>query len=196
MDHNVKNDVAFGADVVASRAVKMKTTFTNKYLVECYDRSGKLKWVENVFNLVTSEGLDDLLDKYFKGSTYTAGFFVGLVDNENFNQLAATDDAAGITTGVPSSATNLWKEHTAYTEGTREALTLGSVSGASVDNSASKASFSINATDTLYGAFVITNSTKGGTTGVLYGVAAFSSTRNVESGDTVNVTVTLTAATA
>jgi hypothetical protein len=66
-----------------------------------------------------------------------------------------------------------------------------------VDNSASKAQFSINATATIGGAFIVTNSTKGGTTGILYGGGAFTEgNRSVVNGDTLNVTVTLTAAAA
>jgi hypothetical protein len=89
-----------------------------------------------------------------------------------------------------------WTEDQNYSEATREVLTLGTVSGGSVDNSASKASFSINATATIGGAFLTTVSTKGGTTGTLYGGAAFAANRSVVSGDTLNVTATLTAAAA
>ena len=67
---------------------------------------------------------------------------------------------------------------------------------ASVDNAAAKASFDINGSTTIFGAFVTTNSTKGGTSGTLYGAADFAASRAVISGDTLNVTVTLTAAAA
>lgn len=171
-------------DAANQLAVKLK----NRYQVECFDARGKLKWVEDIDNVVVNEGLDDLLDKYLKGSGYTAAFYVGLIDS-------APTPAAGHT-AAQIGGTNGWDEITAYSEGTREALTLGTVSSQSVDNSASKASFSINGTATVGGAFVITNSTKGGTTGVLYGAAAFSGDRSVVSGDTINVTVTATAASA
>jgi len=91
-----------------------------------------------------------------------------------------------------------WAEVVAYDEATREVLTLGSVATQSVDNSASKASYAINAdTTTVGGAFITTNSTKSGSTGTLYGVGAFTGgDKAVDDGDTLNVTVTLTAATA
>lgn len=162
----------------------------NTYRFECYDKDGNLKWVEEVPNLVVDEGLDETLDKFFKGSNYTASFFVGLVDNAGFTAFAAGDTAAQIDLG------NGWGESVAYSEATREALTLGAVSSQSVDNSASKASFSINATAVIKGAFVVTNSTKGGTGGLLYGEAAFAANRSVENGDTLNVQVTLTQASA
>lgn len=148
------------------------------YRFECVGADGQLKWVEEVENLVVNDGLNDLLSKYFKGSTYTAAFYVGL---KGAGTVAAADTLA-------SHAG--WTEITAYT-GNRKALTLGSVASQSVDNSASVASFAINGTATVAGGFVATAAT--GTSGVLYGAADFGTSRSVISGDTLNVTVTLTA---
>jgi len=55
----------------------------------------------------------------------------------------------------------------------------------------------MNATSTVAGAFVVSNNaTSSATTGTLYGVVDFGSSRGVISGDTLTVTVTLTAKTA
>jgi len=151
------------------------------YRVECFGSDGLLKWVEEVHNTVVNAGLNDLLTQYFKGSAYTAAFFVGLKDT---GTIAAAD-----TMGSHGG----WTEDSNYSNSTRPSLTLGSVSSQSVDNSASKAVFTISGSTTIFGAFVTTNSTKGGTTGTLYGAADFSSSRAVLSGDTLNVTVSLTA---
>jgi mevalonate kinase len=61
-----------------------------------------------------------------------------------------------------------------------------------ITNSASVAVFSINATTTIAGAFLSSDNTKSGTTGVLFSVANFASPgdRAVVSGDTLNVTYT------
>ena len=159
-------------------------TLENHYIVECIGPDGKLKWTDEFDNLVTNEGLNDNLDKYLKGSTYTAAFYVGLTDGTpTVNAADTMSSHAG------------WTEVTDYSESTREALVLGTVASQSVDNSASKASYSINATATVGGAFITTVSTKGGTTGVLYGVGAFTGgDKSVDNGDTLNVTVTCTAA--
>jgi len=89
---------------------------------------------------------------------------------------------------------------TKYSETVRQTLTLGSISGTTTstcDNSASKATFSMNATSTVAGAFVVSNNaTSSATAGTLYGVVNFGSERGVISGDTLTVTVTLTAKTA
>jgi hypothetical protein len=151
-----------------------------EYTVTCHDRYGRLKWREEIPNLVTNVGRDDVLDKYFKGSTYTAAWFVGLKGSGS----AAAGDTAASHAG--------WSEVTAYSESVRQTLTLGSVSGQSVSNSASKAVFSINGTATVAGAFIISNNTKGGTTGILYSAGDFAASRSVASGDTVRVTATLT----
>ena len=91
-----------------------------------------------------------------------------------------------------------WTEVTAYSEAVRQTLTLGAVASQSVDNSASKAAFSINAdATTIGGAFITTDNTKGGTTGTLAGAAAFTGgNKAADNGDTLNVTVTLTQASA
>lgn len=150
----------------------------------------ELIWAEEVRNLVTTQGLNDVLTKYFKGSSYTAAWFMGLVNNASFSAFAAGDTAAQI------GGSNAWIEATAYSESVRQTVTLGSASAGSIDNGASKATFSINGTVTIHGAFMASLSTKNGTTGVLYGEAALSSDRALLSGDTLTVQVTLTAASA
>ena len=156
---------------------------TTRYEIEAHDADGNLLWRDVVDNLVVTAGLNDSLDKHFKGSSYTAAWYVGLTGNTP--TIAAADTM---------SSHAGWTEVTAYSEGNRQTLTLGSVSGGSVDNSASKAVFTVNANGTgIGGAFVVSNNTKGGTTGVLYGGAAFSANRTLNSGDTLTITVTLTA---
>lgn len=154
-----------------------------KFEFECYGPDGKLKWRDGFRNTVLTAGKNDLLTNYFKGSAYTAAFFVGLVDNASFSAISAADTMA-------SHAG--WVEAVPYSNSTRPALTLGTPSAGSVDNSASKASYTINATATINGAFVATNSTKSGTSGVGYSAGSFGATRSVASGDTLNVQVTLT----
>lgn len=156
----------------------------NFFKVECFDKDGNLKWTEEFDNLVVNVGLDDSLDKHLKGSGYTAAWYVGLTDSSPSPAAADTMSSHGG-----------WTEADDYDETTRETLTLGTVSGQSVDNSASKASFTINATATIGGAFICSDSTKNGTTGILYGVGAFTGgNRSVVDDDVLNVTVTCTAA--
>lgn len=152
------------------------------YEIECVGADGQVKWRESFRNLVTTAGKNDLLTQYFKGSAYTAAWFVGLVDNASFSAIAAADTM---------SSHAGWVEAVPYSNATRPALTLGTAASGSIDNSASKASYTINATATINGAFTATNSTKSGTSGTLYSAGSFGSTRSVISGDTLNVQVTL-----
>lgn len=151
---------------------------------ECFDKDGNLKWRDYVpFNLVVNTGLDDILDKYFKGSAYTAAHYVGL-----------TDGTPTIAAGDTMASHAGWTEiHTQYSESTRPAYTPGTVSSQSVDNSASKASYTFTSSGTTGGAFLTTNSTKNGTTGTLVSAGAFTEgDKAVDNGDTATVTVTYT----
>lgn len=166
-------------EVVADKVLK------THYRAEAFDREGNLLWTDEFDNLVVDVGLDDSLDKHLKGSGYTAAWYVGITG----------------TTPSPASGDTMsghagWTEVTAYSEGVRQTLTLGTVSGKSVDNSASKATFSISSNSTVIGgAFVVSDSTKGGSTGILYGCGAFSAgDKTLDDGDTLQVTVTCTAA--
>lgn len=166
-------------------SIRELIALSDLFEVECFDKDGNLKWTDTIHNLVVNVGLDDVLDKYLKGSTYTATHYVGLTDG---TPTVAAGDTMASHTG--------WTEITNYIEGTREAFTPGTVSGQSVSNTASKAVFTINANaTTLGGCFLATNSTKGGTSGILYGGGAFTAgDKSLDDGDVLNVTVTATAA--
>lgn len=165
----------------------MRSGHGHRYQIECRDKRGHLKWVEYVENLVVNTGLDDILDKYYRGSAYTAAHYIGL--------LSGTPTVAAGDTMASHAG---WTEVAAYTEAARQSFTPGSVSGQSVDNSASKAAYSINADSTTVGGiFLTTDSTKSGTTGTLVGAGAFTGgNKAVDNGDTLNVTATATAAAA
>ena len=176
--------LAVTAQAIFRTHARLGLAIRHHYHIECFGPDGALKWEDHCDNLVMDVGLDEFLQRIWKSSAFTAADFIGL-----------TDDTPTIVAGDTAASHAGWVEAQGYTEGTREAYTLGAVSAQSVDNSASKASFSINATDTIGGAFAIDNSTKGGTTGILLGAAAFSGgDKAVANLDTLNVTVTSTAA--
>lgn len=160
----------------------LAATARTLYHVQCYDRDGRLCWEEHVPNLVTTVGLNKLLDATFKTGLAAPAWYVGLVNATGFTAFAVGD--------TMSSHTG-WSETVPYSDATRPAFTPGTIASGSVNNSAAKATFTINATATLHGAFMADNSTKSGTTGVLYGEAAFSTPRGVVSTNTLTITVTL-----
>lgn len=144
------------------------------YKVECYDKDGNLKWEDGFHNLVTTGGKTDIVDKYLKGSSYTAAWYLGLC--------GAGTKAAGDTLASHAG----WTEATPYA-GNRPAITWGTTSSGS--NTATAVSITINATATVAGAFV--SSVNTGTSGILYSAGDFAASRSVASGDTLNVTPTI-----
>src|SRR5262245_48638767 len=122
------------------------------WVVECHKPDGSLRWRSEVSNLVTTVGKNYVLDATFKTGVASPAWYVGLVDGTSTPTYDAAD-TAGSHVG--------WTENTGYSNGTRPALTLGSIAGGSVNNSASKASFTISANDTIAGGFLSTLSTKG-----------------------------------
>ena len=154
------------------------------FTVQCFDSEGNLKWTEENHNLVVNVGLKDMNEKYFTGSSYTAAWYIGL-----YGAAASNDPAAGDTMSSHAG----WTEITDYTEATRPAATFSTSTTADpsvISNSSSVAVFTINATTVVGGAFLTSNSTKGGTTGILFSASDFQSPgdRSVASGDVLNVT--------
>ena len=158
------------------------------FQVDAFDPEGNHKWTDYIYNTVVNEGLNDILEKYYKGSSYTAAHYVGLADS---SPTFGADDTLG-------ASGNSWSEVTAYDESTRPSFSPGTVASQSVDNSGSKASFSINSdSTTIGGAFLATDDTVGGTTGILVGGGAFSGgDKTLGSGDSLSVQVTANASSA
>lgn len=152
--------------------------------VQCLDKDNNLKWETTEHNLVVNEGLQDMNTQYFKGSTYSASFYLGLITGPGSGTTFAAADTL---------ASKAWTEYTDYA-GSRKAVTFGTATTADpsvIDNSGSPASFTISgAGGTVAGAFLCTVAS--GTSGVLFSESDFQAPgdRVVVSGDTLNVTYT------
>jgi hypothetical protein len=161
-----------------------------RFKMACYDKDGALKWEAEEDNLVVNVGLAYMAGSALTSVTQVTSWFIGL-----YGSGATNSPAAGDTMSSHAG----WTEVTAYSQATRVACTFATATTANpsvATNSASVAAFSINGTATVGGAFLVSNSTKGGTTGTLFSAADFSSPgdRAVTSGDTLNVTYTLSLA--
>ena len=144
-------------------------------------RAGEIIDVSSSHNLVVNEGLNHILNVVLHGATATPTWYVGLFEG-NYTPLAA-DTAATF----PTSAT----ECTAYSEATRQEYVEAAASGQSITNSAARATFTFNASKTIYGAFLTSVSTKGGTTGVLLAADRGAVAKAVVSADQLLVAYTL-----
>jgi hypothetical protein len=156
------------------------------FKVVCRDSEGQIKWTAETPNLVVNGGLQDMNTKYFTGTSYTATWYLGLYGASSTNNPAAGDTA---------SSHAGWTEVTSYSQATRPQCVFGTATTADpsvISNSASPATYSVTGTMTVGGAFLISNNTKSGTTGILFSAADFQSPgdRNVVNGDTLTVTYT------
>lgn len=186
----VKSQDVAASSLIAGGSAAESASAKGVYKVQCHDAQGNLKWEAEAPNLVVNVGLQDMNAKYFTGSAYTAAWYLGLYGSGSTNNPAASDTM---------SSHAGWTEVVAYSQATRPACTFGTPTTANpsvATNSASPATFSINGTTTVGGAFLTSNNTKSGTTGTLFSAADFSSPgdRSVVSGDTLSVTYTLSLA--
>lgn len=146
-------------------------------------RAGRLIDVWDEPNLVTNEGLNHLLNVYFNGTSAVTTWYLAPFEG-NYTPVAG-DTAATF----PASAT----ECTAYTQSTRVAYVSAAAASQNVTNSASPATFTFNATKTIYGASLNSVSTKSATTGTLFAAARFSASKAVVSSDQLLITYSFTA---
>ena len=178
---------AVTAGLVANRQGAESGGAGGVFTVECVGADGQVKWSESFHNLVVNQGLQDMNSQYFKGSGYTAAWYLGLVEGPGSGNTYAAGNTLASHTG--------WTEltpGTAYT-GNRKAVTFGTATTADpsvISNSASVASFPmlINGTS-VAGALLC--SVSSGTSGILFSVGNFTGgDKSVDNGDTLNVTYT------
>ena len=173
-----------------SSAVIRKADFVHNasaggvFTIVCRDKDGNLKWEDSSPNLVVNVGLQDMNAKYFVGSAYTAAWYLGLVTGPSSGTTFAAADTLASHAG--------WTEDTNYS-GNRKACTFGTATTADpsvITNSLNTASFTMNATTTIAGAFLCSVAT--GTSGVLFSASDFQSPgdRAVINGDVLLVTYT------
>lgn len=165
----------------------MKGFFTIKsktrYHVVAVDKEGRLKWEDDFHNIVTTVGMNKVVDACFKTGLASPAWYIGLVDGAG-QQVFSEGDTIGTHDG--------WTENEDYTELVRQDFIPGTVDTGTVDNTDSRAVFTISGDGSIAGCFLIDDDAKGATDGVLYGVGAFSGgTRPVEIGDTLRVTTTV-----
>ena len=166
--------------------IKSGARLKGVFKAECYDKHGKLKWVDEAQNILTDEGLNRILNVLLHGTIQTATWYCTLVETD-------TIPAAGMNYDVP-----VYTESVAYDELTRPAYVEAESVAKSTTNSASKAVFTINATKTMYGASLVSINTKGdhtaGANNVLLCYAKFAVSRAVLDDDVINLTYTITSA--
>lgn len=151
-------------------------------------RKGQLidQWQQG--NVNTNEGLDAFLDIMFHASTQITTWYMCTFENDYTPLVTNTYAVPGYT------------ECTAITEATRPAFDEAAASSKVLTNSANKATFTYNATKTIYGASLVGGGTDGNTKGntagggTLFASSKFDASKSVVSTDVLLATCTITLA--
>jgi len=163
---------------------------TGLFEIKCHDKDGNLKWEAQSKNLVVNVGLAYMAGTALTSVAQITTWYLGLYGAASSNNPAAADTM---------SSHAGWTEVVAYSNATRVAATFVTATTANpsvVTNSASPATFNINGTTTVGGAFLTSGSAKSGTAGTLFSAADFGSPgdRSVVNSDTLSVTYTFSLA--
>ena len=163
---------------------------TGLFEIKCHDKDGNLKWEAQSKNLVVNVGLAYMAGTALTSTTQITTWYLGLYGAAASNNPAAADTM---------SSHAGWTEVVAYSNATRVAATFVAATTANpsvVTNTASPATFNINGTTTVGGAFLTSGSAKSGTAGTLFSAADFGSPgdRSVVNSDTLSVTYTFSLA--
>lgn len=148
-------------------------------------REGDLLGVGRSHNLVVNEGLNHLLNVALNNATQTATWYVGLYKT-------AVAPAAGWTAAtIHSNATKADE----FDETTLPEYVEAASTAQSITNSAAKATFTMNATVTINGAYLKSNNVKlvTDTTGILFCASQFTVGRDLVDNDELLITYTINA---
>lgn len=170
-----------GAGLIVPRAdVQVGGIFD--YELRRAGKNGGREFWPGSHNLAVDEFLNHMLDVTLHGSTPVNPWYVGLFEG-NYTPVAG-DTAATF----PASAT----ECTAYDESTRQAYVEAAAAAKVTTNSANRATFTFNAAKTVFGAFLASLSTKGGTTGTLGPADKGAASKSVVDDDVLLIAYSLT----
>jgi hypothetical protein len=190
MIHKMKLSTNIDAELIRMirNAVLGKLFISSKWHWEHW-RDGKLidRWVEQ--NVMVNEGVTYILDAALSGGSQISTFYLALFEDDHTPVVGNTYASPGYT------------ESTAYDEANRPQWQEAGVSSLSLTNSANKASFTMNATKTIYGAALVGGGTdadtKGDTAGggKLIAASQFTSgSKSVVDDDVLKVTCAVTGA--
>lgn len=149
---------------------------------EYFDRINGGEWSVSR-NLVVTEGLAFMLNVALGATAKPAGYYIALFSGgaAPANNWTAASFAA--------TASEIVSMDEGYTSPTRPVWTPGVASAGQIDNMGSVATLTIATASTLNvtGAALLTNSTRGGTTGALISATKYPVVRTFQAGDTYQV---------
>lgn len=150
---------------------------------EYFGRVNGASWEKEGDNLITTEGLAHILNVALGSTAKPAGYFLALFSG------SATPAANWTAASFAATANEITSMTEGYTAATRPAWTPGTATTGQIDNMAAVASVTIATAASLNvtGAALLTNSTRGGTTGVLVSASKYAAARTFQNGDTYEI---------
>ncbi len=158
---------------------------TRRYNYVIRDVCGRVLESGSFKNGIPLVGLNESLDILYGATSKNASIFIGLIAHASTITLASGDSA--------SSHTG-WTEETGYSQAARPTLSFSAAAAGIIV--AAAATFTASSAISIGGAFLITNSTKGGSTGTLHATGLFGATaatwrRNLASGQSIAIDCTV-----
>lgn len=161
-----------------------------KFVAECFDKDGKLKWRDTIENVVCTVGKNVALDAYLAGSGYTVvGPFMGLISSVDYSEILAADTMAAHAGWKEAGNTNA----PTYAPTRKNCAWDAAASGSKALSAA--LSFGFTGSGTVKGCFLVYGTgavnTIDSTAGTLYSAGLFTGgDKTVTNTDTLNVTYT------
>lgn len=186
---------SFGASASYGGGAAEVVGLQGVYVATCYDANGVEKWSDTFKNLTTNVGRKNIMDSYF-GNTGGGAIVMGLGGN---NAVPAFIPAYTDTQASHAGWFEVGGANAPTYSGTRKTPSFSAATSAnpSVLVTSAAVVFSMTGSGTVYGAFINVGGSTAidNTTGTLFSIGAFTAgPKTVTSGDTINVTYTLSAA--
>lgn len=150
---------------------------------EYFGRINGGEWEKEGDNLITTEGLAHILNVALGASAKPAGYYLALFSG-------SASPAANWTAGsFAATANEITSMSEGYTAATRPAWTPGVATTGQIDNLTAVAPVTIATASALNvtGAALLTNSTRGGTGGVLVSASKYAAARTFQNNDTYEI---------
>ena len=150
---------------------------------EYFGRVNGGEWEKEGDNLITTEGLAHILNVALGATAKPAGYYIALFSG-------SASPAANWTAGsFAATANEITSMSEGYTAATRPVWTPGVATTGQIDNMTTVASVTIATASALNvtGAALLTNSTRGGTGGVLVSASKYAAARTFQNKDTYEI---------
>lgn len=161
---NFRPSVKMGASVKTRQKTGGRALFDGLWDVECI-RKGEVIWRDQIHNVVVNSAITHLLGAGLSSSAQVSSgsWYISIIST---GLTAASTDTMASHAG--------WTECSAHTAVNRQAFLPDAVSGKTIDNSTNKASFTINGTTGVGGAFLCNAASGATATQTLFAAGAFS----------------------